>query len=100
MSDTEKAVGPLGEASRGTDHADCDLSLLPPAALRAWGNAFAEGQRKYGRDNWLKGFSQMSVLNHALHHIVSYIDGDRSEDHLGARVMEYRYGDPSRRASS
>lgn len=70
-------------AKRGTDHAACDLSLIPPEAMRAWGRAFAEGLQKYGRDNWLKGFPQMSVLNHALQHIFSYIEGDRSEDHLG-----------------
>ncbi len=70
-------------AQRGTDHADCDLSLIPPDAIRAWGRAFAEGKSKYGEHNWLKGFPQMSVINHALQHIYSYLGGDRSEDHLG-----------------
>lgn len=70
-------------AKRGTEHADCDLSLIPPEAIRAWGRAFAEGKKKYGAHNWLKGFPQMSVINHALQHIFSYLEGDRTEDHLG-----------------
>lgn len=70
-------------AKRGTDHADCDISLLPPEAVRAWGRAFAEGREKYGTHNWLKGFPQCGVINHALQHLYSYLEGDKSEDHLG-----------------
>lgn len=70
-------------AKRGTDHADCDISLIPPEAVRACGRAFVEGAKKYGRDNWLKGFPQMGIINHALQHIFSYLDGDTSEEHLG-----------------
>ncbi len=70
-------------AQRGTDHDDCDLSLLPPEALRAYGRAFAEGAKKYGRHNWLQGLPQSNLMNHALQHIFSYLSGDRSEDHLG-----------------
>lgn len=87
MSDTSHETAEMVQyatgAKRGTAHADCDLARIPPAAIRAWGNAFAEGAKKYGADNWLKGFPQMSVLNHALQHIFSYLEGDRSEDHLG-----------------
>lgn len=70
-------------AKRGTDHADCNVALIPREALQAWGRAFAEGERKYGRDNWLKGFPQVSVLRNAIEHIYAYLDGDTSEDHLG-----------------
>lgn len=70
-------------AKRGTEHADCDLSLIPPEALRAYGRAFAEGAAKYGKHNWLKGFPQTNLLNHAIQHIYNYLSGDKSEDHLG-----------------
>lgn len=88
MSTTNKTQSPqVAEfstgAKRGTDHADCDISLLPPEAVRAWGRAFAEGRKKYGTHNWLKGFPQCGVINHALQHLYSYLEGDKSEDHLG-----------------
>jgi len=82
MNATPMTEFPTG-ARRGTDHLDCDISLIPPEAIRAWGRAFAEGRQKYGRDNWLKGFPQMGIINHALQHIFSYLEGDKSEDHLG-----------------
>lgn len=82
MNTTPMTEFPTG-ARRGTDHLDCDVSLIPPEAIRAWGRAFAEGKQKYGRDNWLKGFPQMGIINHALQHIFSYLEGDKSEDHLG-----------------
>ncbi len=34
----------------------------------------------------MKGIPMGHVLNHALAHIFNYLDGDRSEDHLGHAV--------------
>jgi len=70
-------------AKRGSDLAGCRLSLIPPAALRAWGRAFAEGEQKYGRDNWLRGFPVTVMVDHAMEHILSFLSGDNSEDHMG-----------------
>jgi hypothetical protein len=70
-------------AKRGTDHSDCYLHLIPPEALYEYGRAFAEGAKKYGLHNWLKGFPFSGLMNHALHHLYAYISGDRSEPHLG-----------------
>ena len=70
-------------AVRGTDHADCNVALIPSEAIRAIGRAFAEGTKKYGRDNWLKGMPQTNLIQHAQEHIMSFLDGDESEEHLG-----------------
>ena len=43
----------------------------------------AEGASKYGEGNWTKGMPLSHLLNHALAHIYEWLDGDRSEDHLG-----------------
>jgi hypothetical protein len=43
----------------------------------------AHGAEKYGEGNWLRGMPVKFLLNHALGHIFQYLDGDRSEDHLG-----------------
>ncbi len=73
-------------AKRGTDHEDCYLHLIPPEALYAYGRAFAEGAKKYGLHNWLKGFPFSVLMNHAQHHLLAYMGGDRSEDHLGHAI--------------
>ena len=70
-------------AMRGTDATKTRYDLIPPSALQAWAEAFAEGVDKYGLHNWLKGIPSSNALNHALRHIYLYLDGDRSEDHLG-----------------
>lgn len=70
-------------AKRGTDHADCHLHLIPPEAMYAYGRAFAEGAKKYGLHNWLKGFPFSGLVNHALHHLMKILEGDTSEDHIG-----------------
>lgn len=43
----------------------------------------AHGASKYGEGNWLKGMPLAFLLNHALAHIHNYLEGDRTEDHLG-----------------
>ena len=70
-------------AKRGTDHADCFLHMIPPEAMYAYGRAFAEGAKKYGEHNWLKGFPYSGLVNHAMHHLMKILEGDMSEDHIG-----------------
>lgn len=81
-SDGDKTTFSTG-AQRGSDHEDCFLHMIPPEALYAYGRAFAEGAKKYGENNWLKGLPFSSLVNHAMHHILKFVEGDASEDHLG-----------------
>ena len=73
-------------AVRGTDLDECRLDLIPAEALRAWGRAFGEGAKKYGLHNWLKGFKISGLICHAQEHLLSFLDGDKTEDHLGHAI--------------
>lgn len=55
---------------------------MPPKALLAVGAAMKEGAERYGEQNW-RGFPVEVPINHAMRHLVQYLSGDRSEDHLG-----------------
>jgi hypothetical protein len=65
--------------------------LLPPNALEALGKLAHEGAEKYGKEqanglksSWdnLKAIPIDSHVNHAVNHIVKWLIGDESEDHL------------------
>jgi hypothetical protein len=56
---------------------------VPATGVRRVAEAMAEGASKYGENNWEKGMPVKYLLNHAIAHIYQFIDGDRSEDHLG-----------------
>ena len=65
---------------------DCDqvrYDLIPPAGLRALAKTCHEGAVKFGPHNWENGMPVSDLLNHAIAHIFNFLDGDRSEDHLG-----------------
>jgi hypothetical protein len=70
-------------AVRSTDAASVRYDLMSPIGLRRYAEAMAEGSEKYGDFNWEKGMPVHDLLNHALRHIFLYLEGDRSEDHLG-----------------
>ena len=57
------------------------FDLVPPKALRLVAQAMAEGAARYGDLNW-KGLPASNLLNHAMRHLVRYMEGDRSEPHL------------------
>lgn len=69
-------------AVRGTD-ADCERwDLITPVGLRRVAITYAEGAKKYGARNWLKGIPASDLINHAIRHIYMWLGGDMSEDHL------------------
>lgn len=78
----EMEVHPTG-AKRGTDLKNQKYFLMSPVAIRRYAEVMAEGAGKYGNYNWEKGFPISDLLDHALAHIFNFLDGDRSEDHLG-----------------
>lgn len=51
--------------------------------MRRVAEAMAHGASKYGEGNWTLGMPVKFLLNHALAHVYNWLDGDRSEDHLG-----------------
>lgn len=58
----------------------CDL--LPPLALLAVAKVLKHGADKYGENNWHL-IPVGENLDHALTHILSYLAGDGSDDHIG-----------------
>lgn len=63
-------------------HLDERYDLIPLEGLKRAALVMGEGAKRYGENNWQKGFPVPDVLNHALAHIVNYLAGDRTEDHL------------------
>lgn len=57
------------------------FDLMDPTAMFSLGRILAEGERKYGVDNWRK-ISQRDHINHALIHIYAYLAGDTQDEHL------------------
>lgn len=52
-----------------------DLLLKNREALETYAEAYARGMRKYGRDNWLKGFPESVLIQHAMDHLIHYVNG-------------------------
>ena len=57
-------------------------ALLPPEAKRRLAKVLAYGARKYSDNNW-HGIPLKSHLNHLIRHVIEYLAGDKTEDHLG-----------------
>ncbi len=70
-------------AVRGTDANGTRYDLITPIGLKAVASAYAEGVAKYGAYSCEKGIPILDLLNHAIRHIYLFLEGDRTEDHLG-----------------
>ncbi len=57
-------------------------TLLPAESILRVVKILTVGADKYGDENW-RQITQKEHLDHALLHILLYLDGDKSEDHLG-----------------
>ncbi len=69
-------------AKRTKDADDVRFDLISAIGLERLAKICAEGAKKYGDRNWLKGFPISDLMNHGLRHWNLYNKGDRSEDHL------------------
>jgi hypothetical protein len=58
------------------------FDLISPYALKALADTYAEGAKKYGDRNYLKGLPYSNLINHALNHIHLFQMGDTSEPHM------------------
>lgn len=70
-------------AVRGTDADDARYDLITPIGLRKLAEAYAEGAKKYGAHNWLRGIPASDLMNHAMRHLALWLEGDKNENHLG-----------------
>lgn len=69
-------------AVRGTDANDKRFDLIPQIGLRRLAETCAFGAKRYGVDNWRKGFPVSDLMSHALTHLHLWLMGDTTEDHL------------------
>ena len=52
-----------------------------PSALLRVGRVSADGHDKYGAGNW-QNIEQKDHIDHAINHLLEYLTGNTSEDHL------------------
>lgn len=71
-------------AVRDTVEGKPRYSLIPVKALRRWADLMARGASKYGERNWELGMLTSRFLDSGMRHLFSYLEGDRTEDHLAA----------------
>jgi hypothetical protein len=69
-------------AVRSKDADNTRFDLITPIGLRRLAETYAEGSLKYSDWNWLKGIPASDLMNHAMRHLVLWLSGDRTEDHL------------------
>lgn len=59
--------------------------FIPTIALKRLSHRYQYGEMKYGAtDNFKKGLPTSDCWDSAMRHLVAYMDGDNSEDHLAA----------------
>jgi hypothetical protein len=60
-----------------------DLSLIPLAFLEPLARTLMEGERRYGRYQYLRGFRNVRLLAAALRHIYQYLRGEECASDSG-----------------
>lgn len=82
MSDELKDANFATGAVRSADVDHLDFASMPLAGLLGVMKIAGCGGEKYGRFNYAKGMPVHVTLNHVAVHLIRYLLGDRSEDHL------------------
>ena len=67
---------------------DGRFDLLPALAVKEVAVVLAEGEAKYGKDNW-KGLSIDEINNHVYNHLLDYQQDANTEDlsHAACRIL-------------
>lgn len=77
------STGSLRDTNEGKPRYD----LISIHGLKRVSHLMARGAKKYGERNWEKGQPASRFYESAFRHLISYREGDRSEDHLAAVVF-------------
>ena len=79
-----KAYGPLDDlyyfVSAVLDSNDNNTIVC--YILSAYARTMHEGAAKYGERTWEKGIPEANLKNHAINHLIKYLEGDKTEPHL------------------
>ena len=62
------------------------FDLINPIVSKRLAQHYSNGAKKYGDNNWQKGIPSTRYMDSTLRHLNSYLEGDRSEDHLAAAL--------------
>lgn len=63
------------------------FKYIPTVALRRLSHRYQYGEIKYGAtDNFKKGLPISDCWDSAMRHMVAYLEGDNSEDHMAAVI--------------
>jgi hypothetical protein len=76
----ETITGAVRDRQKGKGRYD----LLSTVGIRRLALHYEYGSFKYSARNWEKGMPLSWFIDSALRHLFSYLDGDRSEDHMAA----------------
>lgn len=60
------------------------FDLVPTSPLRRLAGLYERGAEKYGDRNWEKGQPSSRYYDSCMRHLISYMAGERDEDHLAA----------------
>ena len=60
------------------------FSCIPPNALRSLARRFEDGGKIHGDDNWQKGLPLSLYVDAMYRHLLSLVEGEMDEDHVGA----------------
>jgi hypothetical protein len=82
MESSEEQVFKTGASRSKLEHHRFDL--VSPFAWFYDAARYGLGARKRGDNNWRKGMPYSAIVNHMMRHLMLYVMGDRSDDHLGA----------------
>jgi len=76
------ATGGMREPATGKGRYD----LLSPAVLKRVAQHYENGAEKYAARNWEKGLPDSRCFDSAVRHLYTWLEGDKSEDHLAAAI--------------
>ena len=62
------------------------FDLIPPIVIRRLAQLYERGAVKYEARNWERGQPLSWYLDSGFRHLIDYMQGDRSEDHLTAVI--------------
>jgi len=67
-----------------------NFSSICPTAMRRLALIHTEGDNHYGRMNWVNvddiSKFKLDTIDHAMNHLMSYLSGNKEEDHLAKIV--------------
>jgi len=81
---TDEKVKYKTGATRSTDVIGLAFHLISAWGLRRLAKRYALGAGVHGERNWESGIPVSDTINHMMEHLLLYLQGDRTDDHMAA----------------